>query len=94
MDESVQYGSYIGKSERHDNGFYDNLSVEEAKAQKIIDSRNPHKIFDEPIKVFKVNKVFKYPSIVGKSDRENVKAMNDLKQKENSKAMNIAKKLS
>ena len=94
IDEFVQYGGYIGKSERHDNGYYDKLSVEETKAQKIIDSRNPHKIFDEPLKVFKVDKVFKYPSNVGKADRENVKSMNDLKQKEHSKAMNLAKKLS
>ena len=94
MDEFVQYGGYIGKSERHDNGYYDKLSIEEIKAQKIIDSRNPHKIFDEPAKVFKVDKVFKYPSTVGKADRENVKSMNDLKQQEHSKAMNVAKKLS
>ena len=91
MDESVQYGSDIGKSERHDNGFYDKMSVEEAKAQKLLDSRDPHKIFQEPQKVFKVEKVFKYPSIVGKSDRANVKAMNDLKQKESAKALHKLK---
>ena len=94
MDEIVQYGSYIGKSERHDDGFYDKVSAEKVRAQKLVDSRDPHKIFQEPQKVFKVNKVFKYPSTVGKADRENVKVMDDLKQKEHSKALNMAKKLS
>ncbi|MGQ0795487.1 MAG: Ig-like domain-containing protein, partial [Nitrosopumilaceae archaeon] len=94
MDEFVQYGSYIGKSERHDDGFYIKVSAEKTRAQKLVDSRDSHKIFQEPQKVFKVDKVFKYPSTVGKADRENVKAMNELKQKEHSKALNVAKKLS
>jgi hypothetical protein len=94
MDELVQYGSYIGKSERHDDRFYDKVSAEESRAKDLIDSMDSYKIFDESPKVFKVNKVFKYPSNVGKADRENVKSMNELKQKEHSKAMNVAKKLS
>ena len=55
---------------------------------------NPHKTFSEPEKIFKVNKVFKYPSTVGKADRSDVKSMNDLKQKEHSKAMKLVKRTS
>ena len=94
IEESVYYGKYIGKSERHDEGFYDKVLAEDVKARELVDARDSYKIFYEPVKVFKVDKVFKYPKSVGKLDREDVKSMNDLKQKEHSKAMHAAKKLS
>jgi len=88
------YGDDVGKSERHDNGFYDIVSAEKARAQEIIDSMNSHKLLSEPEKTSKDVKIFKYPSNVGKSDRGDVKSMKDLKQKENSKAMKMIKRIS
>ena len=86
MDEVVQYGDYVGRSERHDNGFYDRVEVEKAKAQALLDSMNLHKIFDEPKKIFKVDKVFKYPKNVGKTDRRDVQSIKTMMEKENTKA--------
>jgi len=94
IDESVHYGDYVGRSERHDDGFDDKIAAEKARAQELLDAMNLDKTFYEPEKTFKADKVFKYPSNVGKADRSNVKSMNDLKQKEHSKALHAAKKIS
>jgi len=91
-DEFVQYGSYIGRSERHDDGFYDKVLAEEVKAKEVVDSMVPT-ILAEP-DLIKTDKVFNYPSNVGKSDREDIKAMSDLKQKEHLKAMVLVAKIS
>ena len=87
------YGDDIGKSERHDDGFNDKILAEKAKAQALLDAMNQPDVFSEPQKIFKVTKVFKYPSNVGKSDRSDIKSMNDLKQKEHSKAMKLVKRI-
>ena len=91
-DEFVQYGSYVGKSERHDDGFYDKVSEEEVKAQKtaFILMKNP--IYSGEKKISKVHKIFPYPSNVGKTDRKG-DLLNELMQKENSKAMKITMKI-
>jgi len=94
IDESVYYGKYIGKSDRHDDSFNDKVAAEDAKARELVDARDSYKIFYEPEKIFKVDKVFNYPKNVGKADRGDVKSMNDLKQKEHTKALHIAKKIS
>ncbi|MGQ0795557.1 MAG: hypothetical protein ACT4N5_05155 [Nitrosopumilaceae archaeon] len=90
-DESVVYGSHIGKSERHDDGFWNKVAEEKVRAQEFSDSKFPQKSFDS--QVIKTDKVFKYPSNVGKSDREDVKSMSDLKQKEHNKAMIVVQKI-
>ena len=90
-DESVVYGSYIGKSERHDDGFWSKVAAEKERAQGVFDSKFPQKSFDS--QVIKSDKVFKYPSNVGKSDRADVKTMSDLKQKEHNKASIVAQKI-
>ena len=90
---SVYYGDNVGKSERHDDGFYDKVLAEKTRIQELVDSMNPHKTSSEQ-KIFKEDRVFKYPSNVGKADRENLKSMNDLKQQEHSKAMKIVKRIS
>ena len=94
IDESVYYGKYIGKSDRYDEGFSDKVLAEDARAQELVDARDSYKIFYEPEKIFKVDKVFKYPKNVGKADREDVKSMNEIKQKEHYKALHMAKKIS
>jgi hypothetical protein len=91
-DESVIYADYIGKSERHDDGFWDKVSAEKARAQDYSDSKFPQKTFSES-KIFKTDEVFKYPSNVGKSDRADVKSMSDLKQKEHLRAMVVISKI-
>ena len=89
----VYYGDDIGKSERHDDGFNDKIASEKARVQELADALNS-KTFYEPEKTFKVDKVFKYPKNIGKADRSDIKSMNDLKQKEHSKAMQLAKRMS
>ena len=89
----VYYGDQIGKSERHDDGFWDKVSAEESRAKEVASAIMAHPIYDEQ-KIFKTDKVFKYPSNVGKADRGDVKSMNDLKQKEHSKAMKLVKRMS
>jgi hypothetical protein len=88
----VQYGD-VGKSERHDDGFYDKLAAEKARIQALVDSMNPHKLLESE-QTAKNVKIFNYPDNVGKGDRTNIKSMNDLKQKENSKAMKLVKRVS
>ncbi|MGQ0795969.1 MAG: thrombospondin type 3 repeat-containing protein, partial [Nitrosopumilaceae archaeon] len=88
----VQYGD-VGKSERHDEGFYDKLAEERARIQALVDSMNPHKLLESE-ETAKNVKVFNYPDNVGKGDRTNIKSMNDLKQKENSKALKLVKRVS
>jgi hypothetical protein len=90
-DESVVYGDDIGKSERHDDGFWNKVAEEKVRAQEFSDSKFPQKSFDN--QVIKSDKAFKYPSNVGKSDREDVKTMSDIKQKEHLKAMIVAQKI-
>ena len=90
---SVYYGDNIGKSERHDNGFNDKVAAEKIRIQELVDAMNSHKTTSEPEKIFKVDKVFNYPKNVGKADRSDVKSMNDLKQKEHSKAMQLVKRM-
>jgi len=90
---SVYYGELIGKSERHDNGFNDKVAAEKIRIQELVDEMNSHKTTSKPEKIFKVDKVFKYPKNVGKADRSDIKSMNDLKQKEHSKAMQLVKRM-
>ena len=92
-DEYVQYGNYIGRSERHDDGFHDKVSAEEVRAQEVVDSMITYESLAVPDKVFKTDKTFNYPSNVGKSDREDVKQMSDLKHKEHLKAMDVVKNI-
>ncbi|MGQ0794928.1 MAG: thrombospondin type 3 repeat-containing protein [Nitrosopumilaceae archaeon] len=89
---SVQYGD-VGKSERHDDGFYDKVSAEKARIQALVDSMNPQKLLESE-ETAKNVKIFQYPSNVGKGDRADTKSMSDLKQKEHSKAMKLVKRIS
>ena len=86
MDESVHYGDYIGRSERHDESFDDKVSAEEDKARQVASAIMEHPIYSGEQKTFKTDKVFKYPSNVGKGDRSDVKSTKELKQKETAKA--------
>ena len=90
----VYYGDNIGKSERHDDGFYDKVSAEEDKAKEIASAIMIHPIYSDEQKIFKTDKVFKYPNTVGKADRSKVDAIKELMHKENVKAMHISKRIS
>lgn len=79
------YPSTVGKLHRTDDGFYDKVSDERVRAKKIADNMIKQSI-SEPEKTFKVDKVFKYPKNVGKSDRRDVQSIKTLMENENTKA--------
>lgn len=85
-DEVVQYGTYIGKSERHDEGFYDLVSEEEVKAKEIAKILMKNPIYSEEQKVIMIHKAFPYPSNVGHMTRNDVKLFEIMMEKENIKA--------
>ncbi|HXV38987.1 MAG TPA: fibronectin type III domain-containing protein [Nitrosopumilaceae archaeon] len=82
--EPFVYPSKIGKLHRTDDGFYDKVSEERVKAKKIADLmiKSP---FSEPENK-KIDKVFKYPKDVGKTDRRDVQSIKAMMEKENTKA--------
>jgi len=86
---SIIYPDYIGKDERHDNGFYDNVMDEETRAQILVQS-----LFDDPLAIEDDQKdvKFYYPTNVGKFDRENKDLLLDLLSNENIKANKIFSK--
>jgi len=92
--DPIIYPDDVGRAERHDDRFYDNVLAEEEKAKGVASAIMIHPIYSDEQKIFKTDKVFKYPSTVGKADRSIVDVMKDLMQKENVKAMHIAKKVS
>ena len=79
----------IGKSERHDDGFYDLVFSERTKAKEIFDTIVKDPIHPEDKKIFKVKKVFKYPIDVGKIDRSNIKKLQVSLDEETLKAEQI-----
>lgn len=64
-DEVVQYGLFLGRSERHDDGFNDKVLAEEERAKEIADALMKSPIYSQEQKVFNVDKVFPYPSHIG-----------------------------
>ncbi|MGQ0794738.1 MAG: hypothetical protein ACT4N5_00950 [Nitrosopumilaceae archaeon] len=86
----IVYPQYVGKSERHDNGFDKSIINEDTKAQTVSQSLigNPFSSTEDNKKEFK----FYYPSNVGKLDRENKDSLKDLSYKENMKALQISAK--
>jgi len=84
--EPFAYPSKVGKSYRFDDGFYDKVSEERVKAKKIADTMIKQSDLTEPEKTFKTDKVFKYPSNVGKSDRRDVQSIKMMMDKESTKA--------
>ena len=83
--EPFVYPSAIGKLHRTDDGFYDMVSEERVKASKIADKLIIEP-FSEPGKIFKVDKIFKYPKSVGKTDRRDVQSIKTMMDNENTKA--------
>jgi len=85
----IVYPGYIGKDERHDDGFYDNVIDEKITAQTLVQSLigNSPAIEDNKKEV-----KFYYPSNVGKLDRENKDLLKDMFSKENIKATKIFNK--
>jgi len=83
--EPFVYPSKIGKLHRIDDGFYDMVSEERVKASKIAEKLviSP---FSEPGKIFKVDKVFKYPKSVGKTDRHDIQSIKTMMDNEITKA--------
>ena len=79
------YHDDVGKSYRIDDGFFDKVFAERVKAKKITDTLIIQP-FSGPEKTFKVDKVFKYPKNVGKTDRHDVQSIKAMMEKENSKA--------
>ena len=86
MDEIVHYGDYVGRSERHDDGFYNSVSAEEVKAKDIADILMKNPIYSEEQKSFKVDKAFPYPSNIGHGDRSDIKSLEKVLEKENTRA--------
>ena len=85
--EPFVYPSSVGKLHRTNDGFYDVISEERIRASKIAE-KLVIAPFSEPGKIFKVDKVFKYPKNVGKSDRRDAQSIETLMEKENTKAQN------
>ena len=83
--EPFVYPSSVGKLHRTNDGFYDVISEERIRASKIAE-KLVIEPFSEPGKIFKVDKVFKYPKNVGKSDRRDAQSIETLMEKENTKA--------
>jgi len=89
-EEPLTYLDYLGKAERHDDGFYESITSEEVRAQTkvqtmIVDSFT---LSDDTKKDAK----FYYPSNVGKLDRESKNLLKDTVSKENIKAIKIFSK--
>jgi len=86
----ITYPDYLGKAERHDDGFYYNIIDEETRAQTkaqtmLMDSFT---LSDDTKKDSK----FYYPSNVGKLDRESKDMLKNMFSKENMKAIKIFNK--
>ena len=86
----IVYPDYIGRDERHGDGFQDSITNEDVRAQKIAQTIlvNPFSISEDDSKDAR----FYYPSNVGKLDRENKNLLNDMLSKENMKAYKISSK--
>ena len=80
----IVYPNYIGKDERHDEGFYELIVDEELKAQTIAKTivGNPFTPSDNDQKDVK----FYYPKNVGKLDRENHEKLHEFILKERARA--------
>ena len=90
-EEPLTYPDYLGKAERHDDGFYDNIIDEDVRAQTLVEKliANPFSSFEDKIR----NEKFFYPSNVGKLDRENKEFLKFMKEKEYEKAAKISQKI-
>jgi len=86
---SIVYPGYIGKDERHDDGFYNNIIDEEARAQTLVQPLIGNSLTMEDNKK---DVKFYYPSNVGKFDRENKDLLKEMVSKENMKAIKIFNK--
>ena len=86
IDDVVQYGNFVGRSERHDDGFYNLVSKEQVRAKEIADAMMKNPIYSEEQKTFKVDKVFLYPKNVGHADRGDKKSLEKVLEKENARA--------
>ena len=86
----IVYPDYIGRDERHDDGFQESIIGENVRAQKMAQTIfvNPFSLSEDSQKDAK----FYYPSNVGKLDRENKDLLNDMLSKENMKAYKIFSK--
>ena len=87
-EEPVTYPDYLGKAERHDNGFFYNIIDEETRAQTkaqtmIMDSFT---LSDDTKKDGK----FYYPSNIGKLDRQNTEMLQFVMLKEFERAIAIS----
>jgi len=89
--EPTKYPQYIGRAERHDDGFQQAISKENIKAQTIAQSilGNPFTASDDR----SVHGKFFYPSKVGKLDREKEDILKDVMINEHVKATKIFSKL-
>ena len=86
----ILYPDYIGRDERHDDGFQESIISEDVRAQKMAQTIlvNPFSLSEDDFK----NPKFYYPSNVGKLDRENKDLLKDMLSKENMKAYKISSK--
>ena len=86
----IVYPDYIGRDERHDDGFQESIISEDVRAQKMAQTIlvNPFSLSEDDFK----NPKFYYPSNVGKLDRENKDLLKDMLSKENMKAYKISSK--
>ena len=86
----IVYPDYIGKAERHDDGFYELIINEDVRAQTIAKTiaGNPFSLSEDNQKDVK----FYFPSNVGKLDRENKEFLKLVMEKEYKKAEKISEK--
>jgi len=86
----IVYPDYIGRAERHDDGFYESIVVEKMKSQIIINELigTPFISLEEK----HANEMFFYPDNVGRLDRKDVNTLKDTMNEENVKATIISAK--
>jgi len=91
LPQTIAYPEFIGRTERHDDGFKEKIIIENMKAQTISQTLigNPFVVLEDKQEHVK----FFYPSNVGKSDRENKDMLKDVMIKEHLKAAKISSKL-
>ena len=86
-EDPITYPDYLGKAERHDDGFYD-YTIADVRAQTQTMIGESFHFSDDTKKDVK----FYYPSNVGKLDRENKDLLKETFSKENLKAIKIFNK--
>jgi hypothetical protein len=87
----IVYPGEIGKAERHDDGFYDNVIGEETRAKTLAEKLIGNPFISTEDKTMIEN--FLYPNNVGKLDRENKEILQSGILKESKKALEICNKL-